>query len=186
MREGRAVQRNPSVADGRPSDSGRRLRDSRSMRCAWPVLTVFIGSTVLLPFEGHSVFGQPLSSAGEYLALVGGTIYPSPTEEPIQDGPRFSRHSRLRPPSNLENQNNGADRRRSPGGSRCSERRPFPRHPSACCREIHPAWWEDHLRSTSQWERKAVSLPPRREPSGGQLPVSRTNGISATLIAGLL
>jgi len=29
---------------------------------------------------------QPLSSAGEYLALVGGTIYASPRDEPIQDG----------------------------------------------------------------------------------------------------
>lgn len=30
--------------------------------------------------------GQPLNSAGEYLALVGGTIYASPTEEPVQEG----------------------------------------------------------------------------------------------------
>ena len=32
------------------------------------------------------MFGQPLNSTDGYLALVGGTIYASPTEEPIQDG----------------------------------------------------------------------------------------------------
>jgi imidazolonepropionase-like amidohydrolase len=32
------------------------------------------------------VFGQPLNSPNGYLALVGGTIYASSTEEPVQDG----------------------------------------------------------------------------------------------------
>jgi len=32
------------------------------------------------------VFGQPLNSPNGYFALVGGTIYISPTEEPIRDG----------------------------------------------------------------------------------------------------
>ena len=50
------------------------------------VLTILLGSTILLPFKVHAVFGQPLNSPNEYLALVGGTIYASPTEEPIQDG----------------------------------------------------------------------------------------------------
>src|SRR6266536_6203012 len=35
---------------------------------------------------GTAVFGQPLSSPNGYIALVGATIYVSPTEEPIRDG----------------------------------------------------------------------------------------------------
>jgi len=56
------------------------------VRCRLPVLTILLGSTILLPFTGNAVFGQPLNSPNGYLALVGGTIYASPTEEPIQDG----------------------------------------------------------------------------------------------------
>lgn len=35
---------------------------------------------------GSAVLGQPVSSPSEYLALVGGTIYANPTEEPVHDG----------------------------------------------------------------------------------------------------
>jgi imidazolonepropionase-like amidohydrolase len=37
-------------------------------------------------FEGDTLLGQSLSTSDGNLALVGGTIYPSPSEEPIHDG----------------------------------------------------------------------------------------------------
>jgi imidazolonepropionase-like amidohydrolase len=43
------------------------------------VLTIFLGFAILPAFMGEAVFGQDL-------ALVGGTIYVSPTEEPFRDG----------------------------------------------------------------------------------------------------
>jgi hypothetical protein len=44
------------------------------------------GPAILLALMGSAVFGQPLNSSNGDLALVGGTIYASPTEEPIRDG----------------------------------------------------------------------------------------------------
>lgn len=45
-----------------------------------------LGSAILLALMGSAAFGQPLNSSNGDLALVGGTIYASPTEEPIRDG----------------------------------------------------------------------------------------------------
>ena len=56
------------------------------MRSTLPVLTLFLGSAILPAFMGTVVFGQSFNSPNGYLALVGGTIYVSPTEEPIRDG----------------------------------------------------------------------------------------------------
>lgn len=42
-------------------------------------------ATLLLPFDGVAV-GQTRPTPGPPLALVGGTIYVSPTDAPIQDG----------------------------------------------------------------------------------------------------
>jgi imidazolonepropionase-like amidohydrolase len=54
------------------------------MSGSWPVLTVLLGSTIF-PVVG-ALFGQtPYSTNGD-LALVRGTIYVSPTEQPIRDG----------------------------------------------------------------------------------------------------
>src|SRR2546427_7010665 len=50
------------------------------MRSALLVLTILLDST------GTAFSGQNLDSRDEYLALVGGTIYVDPTEEPIRDG----------------------------------------------------------------------------------------------------
>ena len=51
-----------------------------------PVLTMLLGSTILPALMATAVFGQSLNSPNGYLALVGATIYVSPTEEPIRDG----------------------------------------------------------------------------------------------------
>ncbi len=56
------------------------------MKRLLPILTILLGSMFLLPFKGDAVLGQTPKSSDGTLALVGGTIYPSPTEEPIQDG----------------------------------------------------------------------------------------------------
>jgi hypothetical protein len=45
-----------------------------------------LDSAILLAFMGGAVFGQPLNTPNGDLALVGGTIYASPAEEPIRDG----------------------------------------------------------------------------------------------------
>src|SRR5712692_2887031 len=50
------------------------------------VLTILLGSAILPAFMDTAVFGQALNSPNGSLALVGGTIYVSPTEEPIRDG----------------------------------------------------------------------------------------------------
>jgi imidazolonepropionase-like amidohydrolase len=50
------------------------------------VFAILVGSTLLLRFEADAVFGQHLNRANGALALVGGTIYASPTEEPVQNG----------------------------------------------------------------------------------------------------
>jgi imidazolonepropionase-like amidohydrolase len=51
-----------------------------------PVLTTLVGSTILLVCAVTVFFGQTTSPPSEYSALIGGTIYLSPTEEPIRDG----------------------------------------------------------------------------------------------------
>lgn len=50
------------------------------------VLIVLVGSTILPLFAVTAMFGQSINSRNDYLALVGGTIYVSPTEEPIRNG----------------------------------------------------------------------------------------------------
>ena len=50
------------------------------------VLTMLLGSTFLPVLMSAALFGETLNSSPSYFALVGGTIYVSPTEEPIQDG----------------------------------------------------------------------------------------------------
>lgn len=47
---------------------------------------MLLSSASLPPFTGTAVFGQSLNSANGHLALVRGTIYLSPTEEPIREG----------------------------------------------------------------------------------------------------
>lgn len=56
------------------------------MRNSLYVLTAAIGLTALPTYFGGSLFGQPRSVQERQLALVGGTIYASPTEDPIRDG----------------------------------------------------------------------------------------------------
>lgn len=46
----------------------------------------WLGSAILLAFIGGALFGQPLNSSNEDLALVGGTVYASPLGDPIPDG----------------------------------------------------------------------------------------------------
>jgi imidazolonepropionase-like amidohydrolase len=50
---------------------------------AW---TILLGSAILPVFMGSAILGQAINSANGDLALVGGTIYVSPTEGPIRDG----------------------------------------------------------------------------------------------------
>src|SRR5207237_1327960 len=50
------------------------------------VLIILVGSIILPLFALTATFGQSINSRNDYLALVGGTIYVSPTEEPIRDG----------------------------------------------------------------------------------------------------
>jgi len=47
---------------------------------------MLLHSAILLALTGGTAFGQHLDSSNEYLALVGGTIYASPTDETIRDG----------------------------------------------------------------------------------------------------
>jgi imidazolonepropionase-like amidohydrolase len=49
-------------------------------------LTIVLGSAFLSAFMDTAIVGQPPNSPNGNAALVGGTIYTSPTEEPIQDG----------------------------------------------------------------------------------------------------
>jgi imidazolonepropionase-like amidohydrolase len=56
------------------------------MRSPLPILAIFLGSVVLPPFSGAAMSGQSLSPPRNDVALVGGTIYKSPTEEPLRDG----------------------------------------------------------------------------------------------------
>src|SRR5437016_11454385 len=50
------------------------------------VLIILVGSAILQLFAVTAIFGQSINSPNGYLALVGGTIYVSPTEEPIRNG----------------------------------------------------------------------------------------------------
>jgi imidazolonepropionase-like amidohydrolase len=54
--------------------------------CPLPVLTILFGAAVFHALMSTAIFGQPLNSPNGYVALVGGTIYVSPTEEPIRNG----------------------------------------------------------------------------------------------------
>ena len=54
-------------------------------RLLW-IATLLLSSGFFFPFEGDTLLGQSLSPTDGNLALVGGTIYPSPSEEPIHDG----------------------------------------------------------------------------------------------------
>src|SRR6266542_26456 len=56
------------------------------MWCHLPVLTMLFSAVVSQALLSAAIFGQPLNSPNGYLALVGGTIYVSPTEEPIRNG----------------------------------------------------------------------------------------------------
>jgi imidazolonepropionase-like amidohydrolase len=85
-------------------DSNKRRRHGRTntihlsglgiayMRRSLSVLTMslgffgLLGSTILPAFTGTAIFAQSFNSPNGYLALVGATIYVSPTEEPIRDG----------------------------------------------------------------------------------------------------
>src|SRR5262249_48341162 len=51
-----------------------------------PILTILLGTAILPAFMGAVVFGQALNPPSSDLALVGATIYVSPSEEPIPDG----------------------------------------------------------------------------------------------------
>jgi imidazolonepropionase-like amidohydrolase len=51
-----------------------------------PFLTILFALAMLPPLTGNAALAQSQNSSNEYLALVGGTIYVNPTEEPIRDG----------------------------------------------------------------------------------------------------
>ena len=56
------------------------------MRSPLSVLTILLGSALLPLLSAPAAFAQPLNAPNGNLALVGGTIYVSPTQEPIRDG----------------------------------------------------------------------------------------------------
>ena len=51
-----------------------------------PVLCQTHALAIILCFFGQSIFGQPRSITEAQLVLSGGTIYVSPTENPVRDG----------------------------------------------------------------------------------------------------
>lgn len=55
------------------------------MRSPRSVLTMLLGVAVFAALVSTAVFSQPATSQNGYLALVGGTIYLGPTEEPMRD-----------------------------------------------------------------------------------------------------
>lgn len=63
--------------------SARRIGHAR---CIVPVLGLLLGAAILPGFIGGVMFAQSLNSPNGYLALVGGTIYTNPTDEPLRDG----------------------------------------------------------------------------------------------------
>src|SRR5215216_5725213 len=65
------------------------------MRTRLFVFTAAIGLTVLLPNFAGSSLGQTRSVPERQLALVGGTIYTSPTEDPIRDGVVFIQQGKI-------------------------------------------------------------------------------------------
>ena len=56
------------------------------MRKALTTLTTLLGLVVLSVWLDTPAFGQPSNTTNRQLALVGGTIYASPTQEPMRDG----------------------------------------------------------------------------------------------------
>jgi imidazolonepropionase-like amidohydrolase len=66
------------------SDNRRRRSILAHMRSVPPILAIFLG-LAMLP-TGNALFAQSQDSPNGPLALVGGTIYVNPTEEPIRDG----------------------------------------------------------------------------------------------------
>jgi imidazolonepropionase-like amidohydrolase len=68
---------------------------ARVRRKLLPVLIMLFGSAIFSVLTGAIVLGQPASPSGEPLALVGATIYVSPTEEPIRDGVVLVQGSRI-------------------------------------------------------------------------------------------
>lgn len=56
------------------------------MRIPWLILTLLLGSAIVPALISTAVLSQPLNSSDADLALVGGTIYVSPTGEPIRNG----------------------------------------------------------------------------------------------------
>jgi len=56
------------------------------MRGTLPVLTMFLGSPILLALSGGAVSGPSAGPPNSSLALAGATIYVNPTDEPIRDG----------------------------------------------------------------------------------------------------
>lgn len=56
------------------------------MRKTHSALTILFVSATLLTFAGTPAFSQSAGAPNEQLALVGGTVYVSPTEEPIRGG----------------------------------------------------------------------------------------------------
>src|SRR5947209_7005108 len=58
----------------------------RIMKGITVAVLITLGSAILPFFAVTAMFGQSINSRNDYLALVGGTIYVSPTEEPIRNG----------------------------------------------------------------------------------------------------
>ena len=57
------------------------------VRSPLSVLTLLLGSAALPLLMGATAgLAQPVNAPNGNLALVGGTVYVSPTEDPIQDG----------------------------------------------------------------------------------------------------
>lgn len=56
------------------------------MRSTLAVFTMLLGPAILTAFTEKAFFGQRHDAPNEYLALVRGTIYVSPAEEPIRNG----------------------------------------------------------------------------------------------------
>jgi hypothetical protein len=104
------------------------------------VLASTLGLTVFLPAFGGSLSAPPRSVQERHLALIGGTIYVSPTENPIPDGvvrrgwnerppdPGFSDDRARRAIWRIETTR--TDCRRSHRGSRRPQGRPFEERPA--------------------------------------------------------
>lgn len=72
--------------------------ETANMRSTLSVVTTLLGilGSALLPAFTSTTFGQsPNNSTNEFLALVGATIYVSPTENPIRDGVVLIQNARI-------------------------------------------------------------------------------------------